>query len=116
MTPAEFKDRYPTFVNEPDSRIQLFLDDASASIDQVVWGTYYSRGLAALTAHLLVLSSDSASGSGSSAKVSKKVGDLTTTYSEQLVITQSKNPLYRTTFGQIYLRLAKSIGSGAIAV
>lgn len=121
MTPAEFKIIFPAFEGEADARVQYALDSAAPFFDVARWDDLYLQGLANYAAHTLTMSAVTASKVGGVAGVSdtatmKKVGDVTVSRSEAMLEKQSKNPLYRTHYGQEYLRLARLVGMGAVAV
>lgn len=52
---SAFRAKYPEFQTGTDPLIQIFLNDASNSIDPSVWGIHEDRGHGLLTAHLLCI-------------------------------------------------------------
>lgn len=121
MTPAEFKIIFPTFEGEADARVQYALDSAAPFFDVARWNDLYTQGLVNYAAHTLTMTAVAAVCVGGVAGVSdtanmKKVGDVSIGRSDAMLEKQTKNPLYRTLYGQEYLRLARLVGMGAVAV
>lgn len=121
MTPAEFKLIFPTFEGEADVRVQYALDSAAPFLDASRWDDLYTQGLANYAAHTLTMTAVAAVAVSGVVGVSdtanmKKVGDVSIGRSDALLEKQAKNPLYRTLYGQEYLRLARLVGMGAVAV
>lgn len=118
-TPAELRSRYPEFadiVDYPDARIQLFINDAQDDIgtDESHWGSTvrYTRALAALTAHMLVLGTNSEAGDINplQAIASKKAGDVQIAHvqsSKTAPKSTYENRLQATTYGQDFLALRR---------
>lgn len=52
-TPNDFKTRFPIFADESDDRVQLFLDEASTSVDKAWAVADYRPAWMYLAAHLL---------------------------------------------------------------
>ncbi len=61
-TPADIKTRFPEFTSETDERIQLFIDDASLSVDESWLEADYKIAISYLTAHLLALGNETSEG------------------------------------------------------
>lgn len=122
MTPSEFKVIYPEFASVPDAEVQAQLDKSDEYFNVCLWGGWLSEGISNLVAHWLTLAEyrkklAAAGGNGmASAGLSKKVGDLSITNSEALLLSRQSNPYMSTTYGQEYWRLAKVVGSGMKAV
>lgn len=121
MTPAEFKIIFPMFEGEADARVQYALDSAAPFFDVARWDDLHPQGLANYAAHTLTMTAVAAVRVGGVAGVSdttnmKKVGDVSIGRSDAMLEKQAKNPLYRTLYGQEYLRLARLVGMGAVAV
>ncbi len=76
VTVAGFRTRYPEFKFCQDEFLQAYLDDASLSISEELWGTTFEQGVYCLAARRLALSPF-----GNTAKLSK--ADGTTTYDTQ---------------------------------
>lgn len=121
MTPAELKIIFPQFDGEMDERIQYVLDSAAPHFDVVRWGDFYTQGLANFTAHTLTMTAvavvavGGVAGGADIATV-KKVGDVSVSKSEMMLMEQSKNPFLRTIYGQEYSRLRRLVGMGAVTV
>lgn len=89
-----------------DARRDLFIELASAELDQRTWGKLYSQGVANLVAHQITLQpAGGSSGLASGAIQKKKAGDEEIQY--QQVRIDNINSLYSTTYGQEFLRLQK---------
>ena len=119
ISAANFKLRYTEFDSVDDARVEIFLDDAALEISESIWGTLYSRGVYALTAHLLTLNDKSAAGGGSSTVgpvTSRAVGDVSVSFGLAAVKSKSDEYLGSTLYGSEYLRLKGLICHGAIAI
>lgn len=126
MTPAEFKVFYPEFVNESDTRIQLYLDEAVNTMDQCRWSNWYERGLGLYTAHQIAIANHNASiasgvagagaVSGANDWTSKSVGDVSVGRDASIAAKQVENPWLRTTYGQQWVYYRNLAGVGAVAV
>ena len=121
VTPAEFKVRYPEFDSVDDARVQLFLDDATLEMSVDVWGDLYDRGQGALAAHYLAIGiqSEAGGGGGSTAEVtSKKIGDVSYTYSTSSSSggTDYKGGFDTTVYGRDYLNMVSLVGTSILAI
>lgn len=106
MTPAIFKEMFPQFVGKSDQYVQLYIDQAVLSVNAKVWLGKTELGIAYLTAHLLAMIDQAASGVAGSV-TSEKVGDLSRNYSG--LALQNANEYSLTNYGLEFLRLRKSI-------
>lgn len=106
MTPTEFRDLFPEFASQSDSRINLFLDQASLSINLGVWPPAKADvARAYLAAHLLA--TVGRGGTGPSGPVtSERVGDLARTYAAP---AGGGSPYSSTAYGQEFERLRRSV-------
>ncbi|NIV93798.1 DUF4054 domain-containing protein [candidate division KSB1 bacterium] len=121
VTPTTFKDRYPEFSSESDSRIQIFIDDAELELEESRWGDLYDRGLSALTAHLLAIANKNAAGSGSGTALagklaSRTVGSVSVSFNSGQSTGSTEDFYLSTSYGAEYWRLAKMVGMGIVAV
>lgn len=111
VTPATFRARFPEFEDDttyPDERIELFIDDAEATINSQC--PNYDLMVSYLTAHLLTISTQTDSGNSSTikSKASESVGDVSVSYNAN---SKGNNPFYSTAYGQRYMDLkANCIG------
>lgn len=118
VTPASFKIRFPEFGSVLDARIQLFLDDAGVLLNEAFWGAKYDLGTSYLTAHYLTIGTSTENGaSGSIAPVSSRGVDGTSVSYAQVTSGNVADSFYASTvYGQRYLALRRSLGSGACSV
>ncbi len=117
-TPDEFRCRYPEFADTteyPDNRIQLFIEDAQDDIglDADYWGgpQRYSRAIAALTAHMLVVGIASEYGDYSPMKdvIIKQAGDVKVHHADTGRTPQSvyEDGLMATSYGRTFLAIRR---------
>ena len=80
VTPADFKVRFPEFASEADARIQVFIDDATATVNPCCPNV--DLMICYLTAHLLTLANATAGGSTDTIKplASESVGDVSRSF------------------------------------
>jgi len=119
VTPTTFKVRFPEFGPIADPRIQLFLDDADLVLNESFWGDKYDLGIAYYTAHYLQIGIEAENGnSGSSGPiVSQSVDGVSIAFGQANTPTDQSDIQYASTsYGQRYLALRKSLGSGAMSV
>jgi hypothetical protein len=81
VTLASFKAAFPEFVDAGDPLLQSKLDEAVLQIDASVWGAKADLGVSYLAAHLLALAP-----SGKAARLN--AWDDRTTYGEQFIRMQ----------------------------
>lgn len=108
VTPVDIRVRFPEFGNTtdyPDARIQLFIDDAEATINSKC--PNYDLMVAYLTAHLLLLSTRTDAGDTTTNKsvASESVGDVSVSYASN---SDGVESFYSTAYGQRYLDLRKN--------
>jgi len=109
-TPTDFRTRFTEFSDDiqyPDARIQLFIDDATATVNAKCPNS--NLMICYLTAHLLVVGTQSASGDDGTIKpvASESVGDVSVSYGG----ARGDNPrdnFYSTIYGQRFLDLKKN--------
>lgn len=119
MTPTEFKARFPEFDSVDDSRIQVFIDDAELELDEGVWGTWYEKGLAYLTAHFLTIANQTAAGASGSTGgpvASRSVGDVSISFARGASTGATEDYFNSTSYGQEYFRMVNIVGVRALAV
>lgn len=106
VLPADIKDLFPEFASVSDARIQLFIDQASLSVNASVWGNKADFGIQYLTAHLITVANRG--GSGAAGPItSEKVGDLQRSYANN--VSASAHELGSTGYGMEFLRLRRSL-------
>lgn len=127
ITPIDLRTRYPEFadvVEYPDARIEMFIMDAVDDIGSVVghWQSEYryNRALTCLSAHYLVLGTDSEYGD-TNAKypiIQKTAGGVSLSYAG--IGGTSKTDYIRrlssTTYGQEFLALRGRTFVGSLVV
>lgn len=121
MTPTEFKTLFPVFAAVEDSRVLLFLNGTDPYIEPERWEPFTETAIANLAAHELLLATPSLWGAAggvvsTDGKISKKVGELSTTKSDLAMAAAMKNPYMRTQFGQKFAELRRMAGIGAVSV
>lgn len=118
MTILEFRTRFPEFTDVlyPDPKVQLAIDDAAPFFNEDAWGDMLGIGMACYVAHNLILGKANAKTPIVDDASNKKVGEISKTRSEQLMVKFTENPYLRTNYGQRYQQLAKLAGAGAISV
>lgn len=105
ITPADIKLRFPEFDSVIDGRIQLFIDDATATVNPNCSNA--DLMIAYLTAHLLFISdkTDSGSGGNISPVISESVGDVSRSFGVSANNSNSDAYYNSTSYGQRYLDL-----------
>jgi len=118
ITPADFKLRYPEFANVPDSRVQLFIDDAVICLNEIRAGIYYDKLLALLTAHFLALALQQESGvdKGTGMVGSMSEGDTSISFVSPSSTSTSDYYYQQTTYGIEYLTFRNILGGGGLIV
>ncbi len=118
VTPVTFKVRFPEFDSVDNSRIQLFLDDATLILNEDFWDEKYDLGISYLTAHELYLGTQSEAGvtEATSSIASQAVDGTSISFNSAVIDTQSEAYYLSTVYGQKYLWLLRTLGSGAMTV
>lgn len=117
MTPSEFKLIFPEFSGSPDAAIQNSLNKADLRVSQSVWGDFYEEGIGFYAAHDLAMACMRVQTKGASDdNVSESAGDVSRSRDSKMMQDAAANPLLRTSYGQEFLALSKSLGFGALAV
>lgn len=127
ITPVDFRYRFPEFadtVEYPDGRIEMFICDAIDDIGEEVsyWHSEYryNKALANLSAHYLVLGTDSEYGD-TNAKypiIQKTAGGVSLSYSGLAGASRTDyiKRLSSTTYGQEFLALRARTFVGSLVV
>jgi len=105
-TPTNFKVRFPEFNSVDDVRIELFIEDATATVNANCSNS--DLMITYLTAHLLTVGIQSTDGDISTIKgtASESVGDVSVSYATSS--GKPENDFYKTIYGQRYLDLRKN--------
>lgn len=104
-TVVEFQTRFPEFASIPDSRIQLFLDDAALNMKSPEkWLSFYDVAQAYYAAHLLVVGESSATGDfGALAPLAHQEVDDVVIKNAVGAVKPTLEDLYSTTYGKRYV-------------
>ena len=120
ITPADFKIRFLEFGSIPDSRVQLWLDDALLEVGESAWGDLYEKGVFLLAAHFLSLDQinqgEDESGGVTGNVTSRSVGDVSVSFAKATSDSSSDDWYLQTSYGSEYLRLKKRVGMGIVAI
>lgn len=120
VTTATFKVRFPEFVSQDDSRIQLFLDDAETMLNFTYWGTKYDLGVNYYTAHELAKSiayiSSGGSGGGSGVISGKSVDGVSVSYATSTPSNTKEAYYMSTPYGIKYWSLLRSLPIAAASI
>jgi hypothetical protein len=120
MTLGEFRQLYPEFASELDTRIQYYLDEASYFMETCRWSHWYEKGLGLYAAHQIALANSLSNGTAAIDEAggftSKRVGDIALAKDGSFFNKQADNPFMRTVYGQQWVYYQKLAGSGAVAV
>ena len=113
MIVADFRAAFPEFAVAlySDATVIFWSTLAEKQISADSWGNLYTNGVFLLTAHMLKLSTLSASGGGLVAL--RKVGDVSVTYDLTLGYIANAGLYNRTIYGQQYYTLMNMVGIGA---
>jgi hypothetical protein len=117
-TIVSMKDRFPEFVDIPDARIQLFLDDAMLLMaNRERWLDFYEVALSYFAAHLLYVGGLSATGDGG------VIGPLKRQEVDDVVIEQAvagvkatAEDLLSSTYGKRYYQYRRLCFTGIYGV
>jgi len=112
---SEFKEFFPEFASQADSRVAAFLNAGRKRVSQKIFGDTYELAVFYLAAHMLsmAVNTEASGGSGTGAKgniTSEKVGDLSIGYSSTPIAVSgsgSSTQLMETAYGRQYVQLRK---------
>ena len=118
ITSASFKIRFPEFAAETDDRINMFIADAVAILNEVFWGDKYDLGLYYLTAHYLAFANKSAAGNTGAinAKSGQTVDGSSATYETMTPLTETSAYYASTSYGQRYVSMRRNLGIVAYVI
>ena len=108
VTPADIKLRFPEFTTVDDSRIQLFIDDATATVNTKCPNS--DLMIAYLTAHLLTLGTQTEAGDTTPIQTiaSESVGDVSRSFGGTASSSSNDNFYTGTAYGMRFLDLRKN--------
>lgn len=106
-----FKTRFPEFDSVTDARIDLFIADAVVELEESSWGTRYDIALSYLTAHLLALANETASGNtgGIGPVASASADGLSVSYSRPTYSSTTSAYWESTSYGREFMRIKRTI-------
>lgn len=118
VTPSDFKNKYLEFVNVADSRVQLFIDEATLEVDECRAGDFYSLLLKSLTAHKLALNINTSNGSSGSTGLigGMSEGDTSVNFGTLAPTSDSQFYYQQTSYGIEYLSFLTMLGAGGTIV
>jgi hypothetical protein len=122
LTVAEFKARFPQFVDPPyaESVIQAAITDTLCNFDQGRWDCLYKRGHSLYVAHLLTIGTNQSAGNsgtnGLDAMQSKSVDGVSVNYATLTPTSFNEAFFAGTSYGREYLMLLRTVGLGGTAV
>ena len=123
VTAADIKLRFRQFAGTDNDTIDLFIADASQSVNRRVWGNKADLGIIYLTAHMLATSPTAdaeATGIDPGVVQSEKVGDMQTNYATspaaQTTTGTSSEDLSSTKYGRTFVRLRGEILTSPIVL
>ena len=112
VTADSFKELFPEFNEIPDTRVQLWVQQAALFVDPVFWGDKNDLAQSLYAAHLLVYIGGGVSGSNQSANPSaitrERIGDAEIEYGNGGK-SEMMNALEATSYGVQYLALRKTM-------
>ena len=108
VTPADIKLRFPEFATVDDARIQLFIDDATDTVNTKCHNS--DLMVAYLTAHLLTLGTQTEAGDTTPIQTiaSESVGDVSRSFGGTTSASSNDNFYTGTSYGMRYLDLRKN--------
>lgn len=80
VTPGDLKQLFPEFTSIPNSRLQLYLDQAARQVNTCAWGSRADDGISYLAAHLVATMGQDQSAAGQGVVTQKRVGDVSAAY------------------------------------
>tara|TARA_R110002020_G_scaffold25874_3_gene83696 strand:- start:366 stop:725 length:360 start_codon:yes stop_codon:yes gene_type:complete len=117
-TIATFRERFPEFSVESDTRVQLFLDDAEllmASPDK--WLAYYDTAHAYYAAHFLYCALQTEMGDGGVlAPIKKQEVDDVMVEQAVTALAANASDLQSTAYGKRYVNYRRLIAAGPLGV
>lgn len=125
ITSSDVRTRYPEFESStvyPDARIDMYIGDAVADLNEQAWSTHYDRGLLALTAHFLSMGQKQLSGDGLAPSASnvtaRSIGDVSVSFGGAAMAATDvlMNGYMATIYGQEFMRLVYLYGAGALTI
>lgn len=117
MDIAQFRLNFPLFANTtkyPDSMVTFWSTLAEAQIVVDRWGDVYSQAVELYTAHHLIIAADGNIGKQTGLQNNKAIGDVSVGYDTTSTIELNAGHWNLTTYGRMFIRLARMYGAGCI--
>lgn len=112
MTPSEFKEQLPEFVDVPDTRVQVLLTRSLKYLNATLWADLYSDGQMYWVAHYLVTSP--AAGDAPFAEAAgitvEMVGSVRVERATAVAEKEADDPMYGSRYGREFIRLRTLVG------
>jgi hypothetical protein len=111
-TVSDFKTRFPEFVSDADTRVQIFLDEASLHVDTSWLEQDYQRAIMYLAAHLLLGERAAIATGGGVVQSESFGGEISKTYK----LDDDATGLGSTVYGRRYRELLRLNRPGPLVV
>lgn len=126
-TPAELRLAFPAFASEPaypDDVLQFWIDFAVIMLIVARWGTAAGMGYALFALHNVILEKQSGKtaatggipGVATGATVAKAVDRVSVNYDANATMELDAGHWNYTVYGQRFIRMARMMGAGAVAI
>ena len=122
ITPDDITNRFPEFSGVDSAIITTYIDDTKCNFDVDRWGCLYARGHSLYVAHLMSvygvsgISAETASDGGGGPVTSQAADGVSRSYAAYTPGSASDSFLMQTKYGQEYLSLRNSVGTGGVAI
>ena len=117
MTIATFRTDFPEFtdvVKYPDAMITFWSTIAEAQVSLDRWGDIRPQAVELFTAHHLMMAYNNKLGKRIAIQQSKAVGDVSVSHDTVTSAELNAGHWNLTTYGQMFIRLARMYGAGCI--
>ena len=121
VTLTSFRARFPEFAGVPDARVQIYIDEAIADLDQGIWDSTATadRATSLLAAHRVANELDSsgnATGGQGGFLTSASADGVSSSYAMPTGLSTLDAQLWSTQYGQRFLELRNRFTAGPILV
>jgi hypothetical protein len=122
MTPQIFKIRYPQFEDISDGRIQYFINESNPWFNKDIWADFYEQGVGLWVAHQLAVGQLQLEQFGGGTGFITTGGSISvgpvsiSDGSSSSIDRQIDNQFLSTAYGSEYMRLARMLGMGGVAI
>ena len=117
MDIAQFRLNFPQFSDTtkyPDSMVTFWSIIAEAQVSLDRFGDIRSQAVELYTAHHLIIASDGNIGKQTGLVSNKSIGDVSVGYDTSSTIELNAGHWNTTTYGKMFIRLARMYGAGCI--